>query len=308
MKHHYIPQFYLRPWLGTDNKLTEFRRLHLPRDTFPRLEVKRRGTKETGWERNLYCIPGATVETKDNVERLFMGVVDARAAAARDMLLRGEIPGTNELRLAWSRFLLSLLVRTPDEVRRLKRNILEYLMMPDLVFQAKYDEIRKDDWPEKFEDYIQIRNPRLAERSAILMTTNLIQNENILRTFMNARWWVLDISTVSRRLMTSDHPLVMTNGLNRLDGHFGLPIGPQHLFVAFMHEDFSERFRRTPVGKIVRWTNDAVIGQGRKSVYGLNRDNAAEVKRRMGKRDYMLPIPRDAVVIDEAMKQPRIEL
>ncbi len=22
MKHHYVPQFYLRPWLGPDNKLT----------------------------------------------------------------------------------------------------------------------------------------------------------------------------------------------------------------------------------------------------------------------------------------------
>nr|WP_174018270.1 SDR family oxidoreductase [Rhizobium rhizogenes] len=72
MKHHYIPQFYLRPWLGSDNKLLEFRRLKFEHEPLPRLEIKRRGTRETGCEENLYTLHGATKETKQNVERIFM--------------------------------------------------------------------------------------------------------------------------------------------------------------------------------------------------------------------------------------------
>lgn len=100
MKHHYIPQFYLEPWINreTDDKLTEYRRLKFDHEQQHRLEIKRRGKMETGWENNLYIIPGATKETKQNVERIFMGAVDGKAALARDMMLGGKVPMEPELR------------------------------------------------------------------------------------------------------------------------------------------------------------------------------------------------------------------
>lgn len=58
-----------------------------------------------------------------------------------------------------------------------------------------------------------------------------------------------------------------------------------------MQKDFGEWFRRMPTGKIVRSTNEAVIGQGRKYVCGLDGSNIAEVRRLMGKRDYMTLLP-----------------
>lgn len=97
---------------------------------------------------------------------------------------------------------------------------------------------------------------------------------------------------VSRRILTSDHPLIMTNGLGRPDGHFALPLSPAKVFVAFMNAEFGEAVRRIPVGRIVREVNDAVIGQGRRSVYAADEQSTTEVKKRMGKRDYMLPFPR----------------
>ncbi|MFF0919433.1 hypothetical protein ACFYE8_07000 [Rhizobium leguminosarum] len=107
---------------------------------------------------------------------------------------------------------------------------------------------------------------------------------------MNAQWWVFK-SHVRRPIMTSDHPFVMTNGLLRPDGHFAIPIGPRHLFIAFMKKEFGESFRRMPAGKIVRLTNEAVIGQGRKYVYGLDSSDIAEVRRLMGKRDFITLLP-----------------
>ncbi|NSY52048.1 DUF4238 domain-containing protein (plasmid) [Agrobacterium tumefaciens] len=131
----------------------------------------------------------------------------------------------------------------------------------------------------------------MIERRAIVLATALMQHENVTRLFMGAMWWILDTSKVSRRLMTSDHPLIMTNGLGRADGHFAIPISPTLLFMAFMKADFSERFRSIPVGKVVRLVNEAVIWQGRKNVYALDSANLAEVRRQMGKRDYASLIP-----------------
>ncbi|MDX3925165.1 MAG: DUF4238 domain-containing protein [Shinella sp.] len=290
LKHHYIPQFYLRPWLGADNKLTEYRRLKFPQEPVPRLEIKRRGTKETGYEENLYTIPGA-LETKQNVEKIFMGMVDKRAADARDLLLQDIIPTEPELRHAWARFLLSLIIRTPEEIRALKTRIVRDLNVPDPDFQARYDQVRKESWPATIGEYLKQENPKMIERTAIILATKLIQHENVLRTFMRAMWWVLDTSSISRRVLTSDHPLIMTNGLGRPDGHFALPLSPTKVFVAFMNADFGNAVRQMPVGRIVRDVNDAVIGQGRRSVYAFNEQSTAEVKRRMGRRDYMLPWP-----------------
>ncbi|WP_439896131.1 DUF4238 domain-containing protein [Rhizobium aegyptiacum] len=70
MKHHYIPKFYLLPWVSDeDGKLTEFRRLTNPHTQVQYIEDKRRGRNETGFEENLYTLPGTTKETKDNVKR-----------------------------------------------------------------------------------------------------------------------------------------------------------------------------------------------------------------------------------------------
>lgn len=287
MRHHYIPQFYLRPWLGDDHKLEEFGRV----PPSNQIRSRRRGTNSTGYENDLYTIPGATEDTKHNIERVFMGTVDATAARARDMLMDGIIPEGNE-RHAWARFLMSMAMRGPEEIREFKRKFAHDWIQPDAVLEERYQRIRRLEWPATLIDYINLEGPVAAERRAVVILTDLIQHENVTRLFMRAMWWVLDTSKVSRPLMTSDHPVVMTNGLGREDGHFAIPIGPRRLFIAFMNQGFSQRFRSMPVGKVVRLTNDAVIGQARKNVYAVNADRIADVRKMMGKREYMNLIPR----------------
>lgn len=287
MRHHYIPQFYLRPWLGEDRKLEEFGRV----PPTNQIRSRRRGTNSTGYEDDLYEIPGVTEETKHNIERIFMAAVDTTAAKARDMLMNGVIPEGKE-RHAWARFLMSLAMRGPEEIKEFKRKFAYDWIQPDTEFEARYQGVRKPDWPLTLIEYINLEGSVAAERRAIVILTDLIQHENVTRLFMCAMWWVLDTSKVQRPLMTSDHPVVMTNGLGREDGHFAVPIGPRRLFIAFMKQGFSQRFRSMPIGKIVRLTNEAVIGQGRKNVYAVDAENIAEVRRMMGKREYMTLIPK----------------
>lgn len=300
MKHHYIPQFYLEPWVNreTDNKLTEFRRLKYPHEQTHRLEIKRRGKMETGFVENLYRVPGATKETQQNVERIFMGAVDKHAATARDMLLAGNIPMDPEIRHGWARFLLSLIIRTPESVQAFKRKVRSDFLAPDPEFQSKYDELRKHNWPTTLEEYMLELSPTLPERQAVIMITNLIQNQNVLRTMRGADWWLLDTSSKPRKMLTSDHPLIMSNGLGRPDGHFALPISPSLVFVAFMNHNIGHGLQRIPLSRLMRDINDAVIGQGRRSVYAFDEEETRTVKRRMGRRDYMSPLPRNMLDID----------
>ncbi|MBO3761092.1 DUF4238 domain-containing protein [Ciceribacter sp. L1K22] len=280
MKHHYIPQFYLRQWLGPDHKLQEFRRGHKGR-----LQTKRYGTVSTGYEEDLYVVPGVTEETKQNIERYFMGFVDNSAVKARDMLLDGIIPRDPDLRYSWARFVLSLVFRNPEELTQFKADFARRLMTPMAEFQSRYQAIRKDQDPVLFEDWIQHNDPTYAEREAIKAMARLIEHPNALHLLRNMYWVVLDTGKVSNRLMTSDRPVVMSSGLMRFDGHYGIPISPTRMFLAFTAVDFAERFCALPTGKIVREVNDAVVGQARKYVYSIDRSNFSEVKRKIGKRE-----------------------
>jgi hypothetical protein len=280
LNHHYIPQFYLRPWLGDDHKLQEFRRGYKDR-----IQTGRYGTLVTGCEEDLYTVPGVTEETKHNIERYFMSFVDNAAVKARDMMLEDRIPQDPEIRHSWARFILSLVFRNPEELGKFKTDFKAKMLAPLPEIQAKYERIRQDDDPPLFEEWMVKHDPTHTERESVLAMTRLIEHQNVLKLLRTMHWVVIDTSRVQRRLMTSDRPVVMTNGLVRFDGHYAIPISPTRLFIAFTSVAWAEKFTAWPAGKIVRDVNEAVIGQGRKYVYAVDKANFAEVKRLMGKRE-----------------------
>ncbi len=288
MRHHYIPQFYLRQWLGADFKLQEFRRGYEGR-----IQTGRYGTLSTGYVDDLYALAGVSDRLKHEIERLFMGPVDTAATIARDLLLQGEIP-QGEMRACWARFLLSLLTRTPEQIAAFKAKVAADWKKPQPEMRERYLQVRRPEWPEDFEEMMLSLDPALAERTAIILATKMMQNQKTLQLLMSAMWWVLDISQLSNQtFMTSDHPLIMTNGLGRDDGHFALPIGPRHLFIGFMNHDISHSVRGLKAERIVNEVNKLVIGQGRKYVYASDATELDNVRTGMGKLYYMTLLSED---------------
>lgn len=278
MNHHYIPQFYLRPWLGPDHKLQEFRRGY-----GGRIQIGRYGTKVTGCAKDLYTLPGVTEDTKQNVEKFFMSFVDNAAVKARDMMLNGEIPKDAETRHSWARFLISLVFRNPEEVGKFKREHRQNLLTPDADFQRQYAEKRRYSDPELFEDWMLLNDPTFFERESVLTMTRLMEHQNVLRLIRMMEWRVIDTSRMSRRLLTSDRPVMMSNGLAHYHGHYAIPLSPTKLFIGFRFRDFADEFCATPLGHIIRAVNHAAIGQAQKYVYGVDASLASEVRKQMGK-------------------------
>lgn len=288
MDHHYIPQFYLRPWLGADHKLQEFRRGY-----GNKVQSRRYGTKPTGYVEDLYALPGVSEDTRHNIETLFMAPVDTSATRARDLLLQGIIP-TDELRPIWARFLLSLLLRSPEQIAAFKKNVADGWNKPDAAMLARYEKERKPHWPKTFDEVMRSVDPALAERTAVLMATRMMQRETVIQLFMSAMWWVLDVSEFADlTFMTSDHPVIMTDGLGRDDGHFAIPIGPKHLFIGCMNQNIRASIQSLPPREIVRIVNERVIGQGRKCVYAVDNANLDLVREKMGTMDYMAFLPEE---------------
>lgn len=100
-KHHFIPIFYLKHWVGADETLWDYRRRHhgvLPKRVFP---------DATGYVHGLYSVPGLPEVDKQYVEKKFMQRIDNDAALAlRWMLDETKPPGDmpDPLKVRWETF------------------------------------------------------------------------------------------------------------------------------------------------------------------------------------------------------------
>jgi hypothetical protein len=119
-KHHYVPAFYLKHWIGADGRLCEHKRVYgkvAPRKTSP---------DGTGYQKDLYRADGLPEEDANRLESKFMHMLDTRACLAHQKLLSGDNTAWDEpKRSAWSRFIMSLLFRNPEAVNTIISHIVE---------------------------------------------------------------------------------------------------------------------------------------------------------------------------------------
>src|SRR5712691_4401578 len=117
-KHHYIPVFYLKQWGGPDGRLCEYSRPH--NAVRPRL-VHPDGT---GYLRGLYAIEGLPPETMNVIETKLLKPTDGLAADALKALAEGrEFAKPTQMRTAWCRFILSLMLRFPEALAEMKKQL-----------------------------------------------------------------------------------------------------------------------------------------------------------------------------------------
>ena len=111
--HHFWPVFYLSRWQRGDGPLVEFARRGNGniegRDCYP---------KGTGYRPRLYSNQHHPDPAKAaELETGFMQVLDRRASAVLELMEQGtEIEWTPEQRTDWSRLVMSMLQRVPEEV------------------------------------------------------------------------------------------------------------------------------------------------------------------------------------------------
>lgn len=279
--HHFIPQFYLRPWLSrNDRKLVEYGRVP------PTMEIRCRRwvTSKTGYVPNLYTLPGVTEETKQNVEKVFYQEVDTSAAKVRDKLLKRE-EMTDEDLYIWARFLLSLGIRNPTEMEKFKERLKRDFVKPDARLEARWQEVRKDGQPATVEEALLQLNPHTPEMAAIIISTKLAQNQNVIRTLMGADWMVYDASGAKRRFLTCDRPLIMTP-LGRDDGQVAIPLSPDKLLTIFMKPKWNDELQYIPSDQVVEGVNRMIIAQAREKVYGVDNSYLEEVREGMSSGEY----------------------
>jgi hypothetical protein len=259
IKHHFLPEFYQRGWTGADEKVTVFTR---PRD---RLIAQRNFPSQTGYEKELYAVESRTdPAARQALETEVMSPVDNGAARFLDHIRNriGEEANPDDGD-AWATFIISLLHRSPFMVQKLKEslNAMEGTVLKDV--RDAVEKLRGDEVAQAVEDAALGENPRRLPEAFAKLLPMLINNERTRDALRSMEWAVTTLADGAHSLLTSDNPLLMSNGIAYQNSFIILPVGPRSLFIGAHRRDVIEAFSAQGARALSLAMNDAVVRQAR---------------------------------------------
>lgn len=261
-KHHFAPIFYLSQWAGADHQICEYKRRYhgvLPKRVVP---------DATGYVHGLYSVPGLPPEDAQYVERKFMSRIDSDAALALEWMLdetkpAGDLP--DRLKVRWAQFVYSMTFRAPNVIERMQRT-MDGQVAAGILNQPKIPFTPPEVFPS-------------------MLTSKLAIGE-----LVSMRWTVCTLAPPTYRLLTSDRPIIMTNGLMQAGDHIALPISPRAFFLAYRSDDFFRQVSALSQPALAEIINDNVAKQAINFVYAFDESQTKFVQKRFGLRQRSTPL------------------
>lgn len=284
-KHHYIPIFYSKQWAGANGNLCEFSR------PYKTVAFKWKNPAATGYETGLYTMPGVPVDQAQKLEKLFMGMTDESAAKALKIFLEQTPTAFSSAeRVGWARFLYAMTHRNPEKIASMRDKLAVDAPAAIEEYRAAYDSIRQPTDPATFDEFKAKFLSSERNMSPLNVIPFLLQSQRVLSHIAGMNFRTLRLKQFTgRTFLTSDRPVIMTNGLLKPDSHIVIPLSPLALFVAD-NTDAGYRFLKSlPTEKLVRTINEKVTEQSYRYVYGADTSQLAFVSKRLGKKEPSVP-------------------
>jgi hypothetical protein len=263
-KNHFLPEFYTRRWAGYDGKMVRFA-------SKPSGEIEQRRVTPggIGFERGLYTIPEQTDGNDQALEDGLFRLIDDFGGKALARLLAGDVPADIEARSKWAAFLLSLLFRGPRDI--------------DASTKA-FKLLIKSMYPAERDDEAAIR--QLALRK--LWTS--INNSFLVGTLVQMHWEVIDFTNCGISLLTSDFPLILSNGLAPPEGNYALPLSPTHMFVTSWPGPQRTATLAAPRRQLAKFANRMIVERARHFVIASDDNQRRFVEKHFGARPVPSPV------------------
>lgn len=216
-----------------------------------------------------------------SLETDFMQVLDRRAAESLALFEEGsKTTWTNEEASNWTRFILSLLQRTPQEIEQYKKSYSEFMQHLDAHDEERYKAARWDGMPETLSEYIGQQRER-TERGSLNLLRNLIEHPQLVQLINGMVWNTLETPNAEFEFLTSDRPVLMTATLGEDNAYLILPIGPRRLFAAAKDHTTMTLLKNKDQTDFVRIINKQVVSHAVKYAYGSDTSQLRFVQNNM---------------------------
>jgi hypothetical protein len=218
------------------------------------------------------------------MESGFLSELDNGAANSMLLLECGIPEGkwTSKDRSAWSRFLLTQLLRAPEDIEQLKYCVQKDWAEITPELQEAYERQRSEGDPISVAEYLRDREPGHTDEFALGVIRVLMDHPKLCGRINNMHWCVRDIPISEYPLLTSDRPVWMTATLSEPDAFLWLPIGPRKLFIATVQPETDAKLKGRAAGAIAKIANKLIVQHAMKYVYGQTSSMLPFVSRHLG--------------------------
>lgn len=271
-----------------DEKLCRYSRPH------KEVITRRKSSEYVGFTDGLYTTGGAP-GTENELEDKFFKKVDQLSSDAIDqMIAHPGVALPSRLRSAFSTFLMSMMNRTPDRIADLKVRLETEVDKLIVDMQARYDGGERFELPKghTFEEtLLEIRKRAIREEWGKLLRRT-VTSQSVGTLLNNMEWFTRTLDPASITFLTSDKPVVHSNGLETKQGNLAVPLGPRLLFVATINQAVAKNILDVPDSFLVRRVNHELVCQAREYVYGFDDTQLHFVERRLrNNRPPPRPVP-----------------
>lgn len=276
-KHHYVPQFFLRQWADADGRLVRYYR------PYKEVVATRTAPRSTAYEEGLYSVEGAAPGQQNAIEKDFMAPkVDDPAALAMQVLIeRDPVKLTDELRLAWTRFVMSLHVRNPERVEQIKQMAAKDLRQSLRADPEDYEKLRKPTDPPTLLGWAELNTPSIFEDHGVSMLPGVIEHRATLEIIMRMRWMTVGTSEGFPDLLTGDRPVYMSHGVNDERCFIVVPMSPKFMFFATRNPEMFDRVLALGIVSVTKQVNGFMAANAIQNVYGTSDRHLRFVENRL---------------------------
>lgn len=274
---HFVPVFYLKNWVvAPEGRLVEYKRradgIIRPRWT---------GPKGTGYERFLYeAVDGSA----PSLESSFFMPADSCAAEAMSLLMRtgSDLCWTSSQRSSWSRFIMSMLIRHPDDIAELKRLVEDDWTNVTDEMREHYQRNRQEGMPVTVEELWETNRSEYREVARLQWLRSMVDNRGVGRHINSMSWNVVNVSNGRYSLLISDKPIFINKNLGDVDAFIMMPLTPSKLFIAVKRVKTLEVIESLYGDGIVTEVNREVVRNARRFVFASNKDQTRFVLNHFG--------------------------
>jgi hypothetical protein len=117
----------------------------------------------------------------------------------------------------------------------------------------------------------------------------IINNKSLLDKISGPQWGMVDVTGTEHRFLTSDRPVVRTDGLNKPDSHLVAPLSPTRIFIAANNQRTTSRFQSMPPRDLVMRMNRRVVRNAIKYVWDAGLTNERLMKGQLSADAHLDP-------------------
>ncbi len=276
-RHHYIPVFLTKAWADQSNKVIRYAKYKA---------IERRTVYPTAvfYIDDLYRLPLDSGSDAQRLEDKFFKHLDCRASDIHRRLSGSPSPQlSSSQRLDWSIFVLSLILRSPQNVYSQKQRMSGYWAETLSRISAEYEGLKGEHDPDSFEEFQNNLHPHSSDQYGMEILPGLILNERILHVLSRLHWSVIDTSYSHFELLISDDPVAIPGGLLNDGGILALPISPSKVFVAAPDKKTIEQVYGLPPNQLARALNSWIVEGARQYVVARTDSQDQFIKNRFGR-------------------------